>query len=336
MVFAQDDNSKLVDNQTNQEFSAASGPFLLSTGAKDFVVKGQIVAFGQDTNRHWGFFVASVKGGKVKVVWARADIEGVTLKPAKLEHLASCSDKYALLTDNELEAAKMLVWSAARNTATADEVCRRSTKRSRKKTEFLTYNHKDSGDECITICHKQNKCANKKHKQAAKDATNDAAAANSKIKQLQNDLKEVKKVLKQTKVAKNSTGEVAAAQSLNLQAATFSLFSHFSNQRSLQDSRLLATVLSARNGCSPETTPKQEVSQMAAEDVRLALGFISGDLQDAGDRLVQWNITGGLLLQAAKKDGGLEGVVEELFPTANEFQKQLHVFRLKGLISQQS
>ena len=77
---------------------------------------------------------------------------------------------------------------------------------------------------------------------------------------------------------------------------------------------------------------------MAAEDVRLALGFISGDLQDAGDRLVQslWNITGGLLLQAAKKDGGLEGVVEELFPTANEFQKQLHVFRLKGLISQQS
>ena len=75
---------------------------------------------------------------------------------------------------------------------------------------------------------------------------------------------------------------------------------------------------------------------MAAEDVRLALGFISGDLQAAGDRLVQWNITGGLLLQAAKEDGGLEGIVGELFPTVNEFQKRLHVFRLKELISQQS
>ena len=97
-----------MDNQTKQEFSAANGPFLLSTGAKDFVVKGQIVAFGQDTNRHWGFFVASVKGGQVevKVVWVRADTEGVTLKPAKLEHLASHSDKYALLTDSQLEAAK--------------------------------------------------------------------------------------------------------------------------------------------------------------------------------------------------------------------------------------
>jgi len=179
LVFAQD-GSKLVDNQTNQEFSAKNGPFLLSISGSDFVVKGQIVAFGQDTNRHWGFFVASVKGGKVKVAWVRADTEGVTLKPAKLEHIASHSNQYALLPDSQLEAAKKLVLSAARNTATVDEVCLRTTKRTRKKPEVLTYDHKNSDDEPIIIP-KKNKRANKHKPEAAKDA----AAANFKIKQLQ-------------------------------------------------------------------------------------------------------------------------------------------------------